>query len=108
MYVIARDKVSQAISSFALFFLIFLDCFVPPEADRGGLLAKTTEGTFSKRYCYQCKSFKTLKLVIYLNFDYMVFLWCNDIKTFLRPKRPIPLPSLPLKRHGGPQRVSGK
>jgi hypothetical protein len=28
-------------------FLTFLDCFVPPEADHGGLLAKTTEGTFS-------------------------------------------------------------
>jgi hypothetical protein len=28
-------------------FLTFLDYFVPPEADHGGLLAKTTEDTFS-------------------------------------------------------------
>jgi len=28
-------------------FLTFSDCFVPPEADHGGLLAKTTERTFS-------------------------------------------------------------
>jgi hypothetical protein len=48
MNVIARDKVSkQSQPACGGLFLTFLDCFVPPEADRGGLLAKTTEGTFS-------------------------------------------------------------
>jgi Na+/proline symporter len=48
MNVIARDKVSkQSQPACGGLFLTFSDCFVPPEADHGGLLAKTTEGTFS-------------------------------------------------------------
>ena len=48
MNVIARDKVSkQSQPACGGLFLTFLDYFVPPEADHGGLLAKTTEGTFS-------------------------------------------------------------